>query len=74
MEDILASSSLYTYQDYLSWPSDERWEIIELRFSRPFYFVKSSTMALNATGRGILFKSSMSPLDHTIRCSNKLNA
>lgn len=29
MENILASSSLYTYQDYLSWPSDERWEIID---------------------------------------------
>ncbi|HWQ43107.1 MAG TPA: Uma2 family endonuclease [Desulfosporosinus sp.] len=29
MEDILASTSLYTYQDYLSWPSNERWEIID---------------------------------------------
>lgn len=29
MENILASNSLYTYQDYLSWPSNERWEIID---------------------------------------------
>jgi len=29
MKNILASNSLYTYQDYLSWPSDERWEIID---------------------------------------------
>ena len=29
MENILAPNSLYTYQDYLSWPSDERWEVID---------------------------------------------
>ncbi|HBV87624.1 MAG TPA: Uma2 family endonuclease [Desulfosporosinus sp.] len=29
METIVASKSLYTYQDYLTWPSDERWELID---------------------------------------------
>jgi len=29
MGNILAYGSLYTYQDYLGWPSDERWEIID---------------------------------------------
>ena len=29
MENLLASNSLFTYQDYLSWPSSERWEIID---------------------------------------------
>ncbi|KGK91630.1 hypothetical protein DP73_02585 [Desulfosporosinus sp. HMP52] len=29
MGNILAYGSLYTYQDYLGWPPDERWEIID---------------------------------------------
>lgn len=29
MDTVLASNSLYTYQDYLNWPSDQRWEIID---------------------------------------------
>ncbi|KGP75905.1 hypothetical protein JT05_07895 [Desulfosporosinus sp. Tol-M] len=29
MENILPFNFLYTYQDYLSWPSNERWEIID---------------------------------------------